>query len=170
MCEPAIRQLTDKDWELYKSIRLRSLQDSPDAFSSTFEHESKLSDEEWIERVKVNGRAYQALPLVAELKGNPIGIACGVIHSSGDKSAKVYQMWVDPENRGKGVGRLLLSHVVNWAKKAEMFGLELDVTTSNIEALNLYKSTGFVNFDEIEPLRPGSKLSTQSMVMLFDVN
>jgi|GEM_PF-5310402 len=41
--EITIRKASADQWQLYKQIRLAALQDSPDAFGSSFEHESKLS-------------------------------------------------------------------------------------------------------------------------------
>ncbi|MDP2284085.1 MAG: hypothetical protein Q8L06_08090, partial [Pseudohongiella sp.] len=60
---PNIRPLTPSDWQRYKSIRLRSLENSPDAFGSTFERELTLTDEEWQARVNPALREGLALPL-----------------------------------------------------------------------------------------------------------
>lgn len=165
-----VRNLSSNDWELYKCIRLRSLQESPDAFSSTYEQEATFSNDKWLEQVNVGGRTKDALPLIAEIEGRAMGLACGVIHSANDKYAKVYQMWVEPSVRGRGVGKVLLQTIMRWAEETKMHGLKLDVTTSNIEALELYKAAGFVNLGEPVPLRPGSELSIQCMVMMFGEN
>ena len=87
-----IRQLAKDDWELYKNLRLRSLQESPEAFGSTYERESEFTDERWRDRVDANGGVHQTLPLVAEIDEQAIGIASGVVHFAGDNSAYVYQM------------------------------------------------------------------------------
>lgn len=170
MSEVVVRQLTNEDWKLYKEMRLRSLNDSPDAFSSTYEREYEFSDEEWIERASVSERVSQALPLIAELDGIAIGIACGVVHTPGDDSAKVYQMWVEPRMRGQGVGKLLLNRLIDWAKNARIGSLELAVTTSNTEAVNLYQSSGFIASGELESLKPGSQLHTKNMVLKLSAN
>ncbi|UYO74254.1 hypothetical protein M0220_15460 [Halomonas qinghailakensis] len=61
-----IKVLTPDDWALYKSVRLESLNDSPDSFGSTYEQESILSNSDWQARLDLNARKLDALPLVAE--------------------------------------------------------------------------------------------------------
>lgn len=158
-----IRQLVTGDWELYRDIRLRSLQESPEAFSSTFNDEFKFTPEKWQERVGVSGRVHSALPLIAEHGGSAVGIAFGVVHSPSDEYGYIYQMWVDPRHRGKGIGKLLLYRIVEWAKDIGICGLELAVSTSNEAALQLYKSAGFAITGKFEPLRIGSTLKVQKM-------
>ena len=170
MSEVIVRQLTNEDLKIYKETRLRSLNDWPDTFSASYERECEFSEEESSARVSVSDRVSQALPLIAELDEITIGIACGVVHSPGDKSAKIYQMWVEPEKRGQGVGKLLLDRIIDWAENAKIGNLELTVTTSNTEAVNLYQSYGFVASGGLEPLRPGSQLSTQNMVLKVSAN
>lgn len=170
MSEIIVRNLSSNDWQLYKCIRLRSLVESPDAFGSTYEEEVSFSNDKWLDRVNVGSRAKDALPLLAEIDEQAIGLACGVIHSVNDKYAMVYQMWVDPSVRGRGVGKALLKRIMNWAAEAKMHGVKLDVTTSNEGALKLYSPAGFVNFGEPKPLRSGSKQCTQSMIFMFSGN
>ncbi len=112
-----IRHIASDEWELYKDIRLRSLKESPDAFGSTSADESVFPVEKWQERVSVSERVGKALPLIAKLDGISVGIACGVLHSTSDKYGQVYQMWVDPRQRGNGVGKLLLSRIIEWARQ-----------------------------------------------------
>jgi len=164
MIEVVVRPLTNDDWELYKTIRLRSLLDSPDAYSSTYEREYEFADQEWIDRVSGSCRVSQTLPLIAELDGKAIGIACGIVHSEDDDTAKIYQMWVQPDKRGQGIGKLLLNRLLEWAESAELDKVELTVTTNNDDAVRFYRCTGFTNIGELEPLRSGSELSVQNMV------
>ena len=49
-----IRPLLADDWPLYRSLRLRALRDSPDAFGSTFAAEAQRTDADW------QARAHQA--------------------------------------------------------------------------------------------------------------
>lgn len=46
-------------------------------------------------------------------------------------------------SRGKGVGKKLLQHTINWAKKVQLHRLELTVITKNDAAIALYKNIGF---------------------------
>jgi ribosomal protein S18 acetylase RimI-like enzyme len=164
MTTPIIRPLTPSDWQRYKSIRLRSLENSPDAFGSTFERELTLTDEEWQARVNPALRDGLALPLIVEFDGNAVGLACGVIHSADASVAHVYQMWISPEMRGKGIAKALLAQIKTWAVNMNCKRVTLGVTTNNHAAVSLYKSFGFVATGDVEELRAGSALRSQTMV------
>ena len=165
-----ISVITKDDWSVYKSLRLRSLQESPDSFGSTYENELYFSDEEWLSRLNVVGRERNVLPLIAEVNGNPSGVAWALVHDVDTKTAYVYQMWVAPEARGTGIGRALLKHIITWAESASLDRVTLAVTTTNSAALGLYESLGFVPHGDVEALRLGSVLNVQPMILQLRAN
>ncbi|WP_366942503.1 GNAT family N-acetyltransferase [uncultured Shewanella sp.] len=140
-----------------------SLQDSPDSFGSTYEHEIKFSKEEWLSRLGLDNQSKYALPLIAELNGMAMGLAWGGLHSSSDKTAHIYQMWIAPSVRGQGVGRLLLQKIITWAKEFDVDYVSLAVTTINMAAVKLYQTTGFEPYGALKSLREDSVLSVQPM-------
>lgn len=87
-----IKTFFERDWETYKLLRLASLQDSPDSFGSTFERETAFSEDEWKSRINASEGPAHVLPLFVELKGNPAGLAWGVVHNPESKFGHVYQM------------------------------------------------------------------------------
>ena len=104
MADIRIHSLTKDDWRLYKSLRLSSLKNSPDSFGSTFKRESAFSDEEWFARLDFQARQMQGLLFIALLKEQPVGLACGIVHTPGEQDGHIYQMWVSPAARGLGIG------------------------------------------------------------------
>lgn len=164
MSEFEIKILTPANWELYKSVRLNSLRDTPDSFGSTYDQEITLSDAEWQSRLDLKFRDIDALPLVAELDGQPIGVAWGLIHKPDLRIAHIYQMWVSPELRGKGIAKSVLREIEAWAISRGCDLMALAVTTSNEAAVNLYKTFGFINAGQLEELIIGSELMVQPMI------
>ncbi|CEP37707.1 MULTISPECIES: GNAT family N-acetyltransferase [Halomonas] len=164
MSDVRIRVLTPQDWQLYKSARLKSLEESPDSFGSTYEQEVTLSDAEWQTRLDLKLRGLEALPLIAELEGQSVGLAWGVIHEPDTKIAQIYQMWVSPTLRGKGIAKALLGEMSTWAINKRCECIKLAVTTSNAAAVGLYTSYGYAPNGPLEPLRVGSELMVQPMV------
>ncbi|WP_299495110.1 GNAT family N-acetyltransferase [uncultured Shewanella sp.] len=158
-----IKVINKEDWAIYRELRLLSLQDSPDSFGSTYEQEVTFSKEEWLSRLDRDNQSKYALPLIAELNGIAIGLAWGVLHRSSDKTAHIYQMWISPSVRGQGVGRLLLKKIITWAKEFDLDYVSLAVTTNNMAAVNLYKTTGFEPYGALKSLREDSVLSVQPM-------
>jgi ribosomal protein S18 acetylase RimI-like enzyme len=165
MSKVDIRVLREDDWQIYKSLRLRALQESPDSFGSTYQQEFEFTDDEWISRLSRKKGANKSFPLVAEASGNPAGLAWGQVHDHDTKTAYVYQMWVAPEARGSGIGRELLSKIISWAKDAGQDNVKLAVTTTNSAAFALYRSSGFEPYGDAEELRPGSALNVQPMIL-----
>lgn len=164
MSEFKIRELSTEDWELYRSIRLSSLKDSPESFGSTYEREESFADSDWLSRLDPESGANIALPLIAEIDGAAVGLASGLVWLSDPEVAHVFQMSVSPEARGKGIGRALLDRVIIWAEAEHCEVVALSVTTNNRAAVQLYRASGFLPSGAVEPLREGSALMTQPMV------
>ena len=163
-----VRKFAADEWLLYRTLRLAALAESPDAFGSTFAHESGRADDDWAERLSRGANSSHELPLVAELDNEPSGLAW-VWLADGDhtKAAHLYQMWVVPNDRRKGVGRALLDAAVAWARSVGAQELVLDVTNGNSEAAHLYEAAGFVATGSEKPLRPGSELRSRAMRLSF---
>lgn len=160
-----IRELSPDDWHLYREIRLNSLKDSPNSFGSTYASEAEFPDEEWRSRLDPSSRSKNALPLIAETNGRVVGIAWGLIHDPDVKVAHIYQMWVSPSQRGKGIAKSFLDEIRVWARARGCELLALSVTTNNNAAVGLYSSAGFVPTGRPTELRAGSTLMVQPMVM-----
>ncbi|MCA9712598.1 MAG: hypothetical protein KDK70_42615, partial [Myxococcales bacterium] len=79
---PSVRRLEPSEWRVYRELRLRALAESPDAFGSTLARERERSDEQWQARVAEGARSPSSLGLVAEVDGEPIGLAWGRIEGA----------------------------------------------------------------------------------------
>jgi ribosomal protein S18 acetylase RimI-like enzyme len=158
-----VRRFAPEEWRIYRDLRLLALSESPDAFGSTHAYEAQLSDSEWAARLARGVHSSWDLPLVAELRAEPCGLAWVRIEEKAPALAHLYQMWVTPTRRRQGTGRALLDAAVAWAQLAGAHTIVLDVTTGNGEAVRLYERVGFIPVGELKPLRPGSQLRSQAM-------
>ena len=61
-----------------------------------------------------------------------------------NKFAYVEELVVNPEHRGKGVGRALLNRAINWAKRQGVPGMMIETQDNNLPACKLYETCGFV--------------------------
>jgi ribosomal protein S18 acetylase RimI-like enzyme len=75
----------------------------------------------------------------------------------------LFQMWVAPEARGRGVAAALLDEAVAWARSIQARIVQLGVVCDNEPAIQLYVRKGFCNVGTPEPIRPGSALLEQTM-------
>ena len=96
------RKLEASDWVQYKELRLLSLVQSSEAFENSFEDESKLSNEQWIERVTATQSAF----IIGAFDGGVlIGIA-GFAQALKEKTKHKSYLWglfVKQEYRGKHI-------------------------------------------------------------------
>jgi GNAT superfamily N-acetyltransferase len=158
-----IRPLAPHEGPIYRGLRLRSLADSPNAFGSTLAQEQDRSEEAWASRLaaaSVSGRDY---PLVAECDG----VACGLLWAKVDANdaslVNLFQVWVAPENRGRGVGAMLLQAAVDWATSLNATALQLGVTCGDTPAKRLYLRAGFQDVGAPTLRHPDSPLLEQNM-------
>jgi GNAT superfamily N-acetyltransferase len=160
---PNIRPFAADEWKIYRDLRLRALADSPEAFGSTLAAEQGRPDAEWSNRLTSGAGSDLDLPLLAELEGEPIGLAWGRIDRSCPDIANLYQMWVAPDYRRLGAGQRLLEAVIAWARSKNAAYLDLGVTFRDSPAMRLYTRLGFEPAGPLEPLRPGSQMLEQPM-------
>jgi GNAT superfamily N-acetyltransferase len=143
---------------------LRALADSPDAFGSTLAREQVFPDTDWSARLASRTESLD-LPLVAELGAEPVGLAWARIDSAEPERARLYQMWVAPNVRRLGVGGMLVQAAIAWARAADARSVALSVTCGAAPAERLYAAAGFEPIGAPEPIRPGSSLLVQPMLL-----
>jgi GNAT superfamily N-acetyltransferase len=83
--------------------------------------------------------------LVARDDGRAVG--CGAIRMNDETTAEVKRMYVEPEDRGKGVGRAVLARLEAAAKQFGARRLVLETGIHSPEALALYRRAGFTQID-----------------------
>lgn len=164
--EVKVCRIADSEWDTYRTTRLAALRESPSAFGSTLELALSLSETDWQHRIS-NASATLDFPVFAKSSEEVIGLAWGKIHEESASTAHLFQMWVAPAARGRGAGTKLLNAVVNWAKEQHVARLLLSVTIDDSAAWRMYKSAGFQEFGAPEPLREGSDVMSQPMVLEF---
>lgn len=55
----------------------------------------------------------------------------------------VFDVWVAPEHRGKGVGKFLMEWAVRWARSKGYNKIKLEVAETNERARHVYEELGF---------------------------
>lgn len=159
------RRFEASEWPVYRELRLRALADSPDAFGSTLASEQTRSGEDWAARIAAAATSGRDLPIIAEVDRKPAGLAWAKFDATNPSAVNIYQMWVAPEFRGQGIGRMLLRAAIEWAGDQNATEVHLAVTCGQTPAMRLYTSEGFRPTGQSEPLRPGSLLLAQPMAL-----
>lgn len=160
-----IRPFTADEWPAYRAIRLRALEDAPDAFGSTLAAEQALAPDSWSTRMMRSTVSGIDRALAAERDGQLVGLAWAKVDADDPTLVNLFQMWVAPEARGQGVAGALLAEAVRWSRARGAQALRLGVNSANATALRLYERAGFVDVNVREPMRPGSDQIEQRMVL-----
>src|SRR5579862_2066551 len=102
----------------FKATRLRALHDSPLAFSSSYATESGLPDAEWVKRSERWSKHDCNIGYLA-FSDSDAENACGMVacyaEDEGVPRGRVISMWVAPESRRSGVGKILIEALKSWA-------------------------------------------------------
>lgn len=139
-----IRKLTSQDWSAYKAIRLKSLEDSPQAFESSLVEESQFTPEQWQLRLESTKSSF-CLGAFCE-QGKLFGIGG---FRQGEKlktshKAYVWGVYVEPNARGLGVATRLMQGLLDEFYALHHIAiLQLTVTANNEQAMALYEALGF---------------------------
>jgi ribosomal protein S18 acetylase RimI-like enzyme len=88
---------------------------------------------------------------VARDDGRAVG--CGGVLVVGRESAEVKRMYVRPAFRGRGLGRLVLDHLVGHARHHGLTVIRLETGIHQREAMALYERSGFRQIPPFGPYR-----------------
>ncbi|HSH78660.1 MAG TPA: GNAT family N-acetyltransferase [Herpetosiphonaceae bacterium] len=139
--------LNETDAAAFRTLRLRALQDHPEAYAVSFEEEQAQPPAAAAERLR--GTSEEEFIAGAFVETQLVGMA-GFRRFKSPKlrhKAHVWGMYVAPEARGRPAGRALLDEVIQRARALP--GLEdvaLAVTVGNDPARHLYLAAGFVPY------------------------
>jgi len=136
----SVRRLQPEDYQLIRTIRLRSLTLEPTAFGSTLEREAMFSDDDWRQRLAPDASPHF---VTVDDDGVPTGMVVGAVDSEHPRVAHLFAMWVDGHARGSGAADVLVGEVKRWAAAQGCAELQLRVTEGNTRAERMYRRHGF---------------------------
>lgn len=79
--------------------------------------------------------------LIASRGGRPVG--CAALRDLGGGICEMKRMYVEPDQHGKGVGRLLAERLIAEARAAGYRSMRLDTSRNQLPAIALYEKLGF---------------------------
>jgi ribosomal protein S18 acetylase RimI-like enzyme len=130
----------------FKALRLRALRDHPDAFLELPEAFEARSIESLALMLAASHERGGFILVAQTPEGNLVGSASLAVGGTPKDAHRglVWGVYVAPEARGLGVGRLLLRELIGRARgNSALRNLTLAVVSSNEPALRLYRSLGF---------------------------
>jgi GNAT superfamily N-acetyltransferase len=156
---PRIERLGPSSWERLRRVRLRALDDAPDAFGSSAASECDNDEAAW-RRLAGIGPWW----LAAE-GDDDVGMVSGGRRDPDERTRWVYSMWVDRRWRGRAVAEDLLGAVIDWARGDGASRLGLDVTDRVPRARRFYERYGFIATGLVVPLPRDPTIALVEMVL-----
>ncbi|WP_318614536.1 GNAT family N-acetyltransferase [Sporosarcina sp. YIM B06819] len=162
-----IRRLNPLDAIAYQAIRLKALQNNPEAFGSSYEEEKDQPVEKYILRFQSS----DSITLGAFVDDELVGVVT-IFRESLVKlqhRATIIAMYVAPDQRELGLGKSLMAEVIqvanDWAGVEQVY---LTVVMTNEPAKKLYASLGFEVFGtEKKALKVGDTYFDEEHMVLF---
>ena len=145
-----IRKLTPLDTSALRALRLSALLANPTAFAGSFEDEAAQPVADTEQRLAARDDRAVLGAFVDDVLVGSIGINRETMAKLAHK-AGIWGMHVAAEHRGTGIGQRLLREAISLAQTFEgVRQLTLYVNATNVGAIALYESLGFVTYG-VEP-------------------
>jgi ribosomal protein S18 acetylase RimI-like enzyme len=141
-----IRPLTPQDAAAFQQLRLHGLLESPGAFGSSHAEEAVLHLNTVAQRLEAKRDTAVFGAFAGETLIGLVGLGRERMTKLAHK-AFVWGMYVAPDYRSQGAGRLLLNAALELARSVPAIRqVNLHVNAGNNAAIGLYESMGFQSF------------------------
>jgi ribosomal protein S18 acetylase RimI-like enzyme len=161
----SVRRIRMGEGQLFRQMRLASLQQAPYAFSSTYEAALQRSPASWREQADSTARGGERSTFIAFSQDTPIGIAALYRLSEMNQAGEVLQVWVDPAYRNRGVATRLMQAIFEWAAANGFQTIQATVTQGNTAAVRFYEKIGFSLVPGAVLEGPGDALLVKEVVV-----
>lgn len=156
-----IRRIRPSDGPLLRDLRLRSLEDAPDAFGQPLEEARRRPPAEWAQSARRSSRGGNRIWLIAESEGRGVGLVQG--RRRRPSTLLLFSMWVDPFVRRQGVGRELIAALEIWARTWGGTETILWVFGANALAIDFYRDLGFMPVRGGQDAESGARFGALAM-------
>lgn len=166
-----VRAIQPDEGDLLRQVRLDALGNAPAAFLETYDEVAADDGEVWSARAAASTGEGDQLILVALADGRPIGMA-GIARDIGQRRrhrATLWGVWLDPQHRGRGIGRRLVQAALDWARDREVRAVYLEVVENEDPSWSLYGRLGFVR-REVDPFGAyvdGQDIALERLVLVL---
>ena len=139
-----IISLEANQWQEYKKLRIEMISADYNPFGWSIEEISILSNEQW-QNIPQGHKRYVTID----------NQTIGMIQLSIDTKIKtrhiafIGSVYVQPQYRGRGIAKLLLEDIQNYAQSQGVEILSLTVAKDYVSAVNAYQKFGFIKVGDL---------------------
>lgn len=147
-----VRAIHADEGHLLRAVRLAALSSAPGAFLETYDEVAADDEETWAARAAASTGDGDQLILLALDGDEPVGMA-GIARDIGQRRrhrATLWGVWLQADQRGRGIGRRLVQGALDWARERDVRAVYLEVVENEDPSWSLYGRLGFVR-REVDP-------------------
>ncbi|MFX0132917.1 MAG: GNAT family N-acetyltransferase [Candidatus Hodarchaeota archaeon] len=133
-----VKKLSSERWKEYRDLRLEALKSDPIAFSSSYEEEKNITEDEWKKRINN--------ALLAFSNDKLVGIIVYIINNKNKTKhiANIFGVYVKKEYRRQGIGKKMIENALKIIQKNVIVSkIKLGVNPELKAAVKLYEKCGF---------------------------
>lgn len=168
-----IRLLQPEDDSKLRDLRLLSLKTDPQAFLSTFDFEQRYPLRDFTNRIytRTTGAVFGYWGYFEDNELIGYVLLSHDFLPKTEHVVRIYELYVRPEFRGKGIAKQLLHFLIDKLKKNHRFELIiLDTVSNNVHAITFYLAFGFSQVATIpRVIKENNELYLDQIVFSFDL-
>ena len=130
-----VTRLTESDWRVFATLRLRALTDTLGPSDHQYRHEITFTAAQWRRRLRAHAQ------FAVRVDDHLVGLIGAQRQSA--EAVYLYSLWLEPDARGHGFGHDLVSAAVDWARSQRARIVTLRVDVENATARGVYERLGF---------------------------
>lgn len=139
-----VRRIRPDDGPVLQAVRLRALQDAPEAFARRYDQAAAMDAAYWQEQARRQSTSDERTTFFLVRHGSVQGMI-GAFFENGDRHcAFVCAMWVAPEHRRSGAGAHLADTAARWLVERGAPQVLAWVAENSTPALRFYETLGFL--------------------------
>jgi ribosomal protein S18 acetylase RimI-like enzyme len=163
-----LRPLGSDEVALHRWLRLRALLDAPDSFGESYADVEAKSTSYWESLTKAVTEPQRDVLILAAEADTVFGMVYGLRDPERDHAARLGGLWVEPRYRRRGIGRMLVDAVIEWALARGSFRVSLWAPAHSPAALALYRKAGFRETGQRRPLESNPTLAIVAMETVLE--
>lgn len=108
-------------------------------------------------------KGLEKLQLILLAYDNNKAIACAALKPINEMTAEIARVYTEEEYRGRGIAKILINEIIEYAKENGYKELILDTWKTNTAAKTLYEKLGFIEMEafDIDKLKKSFSISDE---------
>lgn len=170
MTDIVVSPLDMERWQDVRDLRLRAIAHDPQAFGSSYEKQSALSDEGWLAQFSQSqGESPTRLFAIARTPDRALGMIGAFADPKEPAAWNLTAVYLEPELRGQGVADRLMTSILDQVRAEGARRVHLAVNSEQVGAIRLYERFGFAETGRSHDVVMGDGLPHELLNMTLEI-